>query len=301
MLYFIGLLGGYGSGAYYPTRHFKYYMQRLVSFVEEHSGAVYFEEEVVSIDAGDDAVTEVRTRSGKTFTAKNYICNMDPQTAAGLIGWEHFSRRERRLLEYDYSDTGVMVYLGLKSSYQPEKYGFGNHNTWHCFDWDMNTMWEAGRKLEVEKTWLFISTPTTHSPDTTSTPPGGHIMEIGTFTPYAPFKAALDKGHHDYMTLKMEFAERMIDLVVKHHVPDLRDHIEVKVVGSPTTNEDFCLAPFGNAYGSAMRPEHTTTRLDARTPFKNLYWCNASAGSPGIYGTVLTGMNLFERLQENAG
>jgi phytoene dehydrogenase-like protein len=193
-----------------------------------------------------------------------------------------------------------MVYLGLKPSYQPEKYGFGNHNTWHFFDWDMNTMWESGRKLDVEKAWLFISTPTTHSSDETSTPPGGHIMEIGTFTPYAPFKAALDRSHHDYMTLKMDFAERMIDLVVEHHVPDLRDHIEVKVVGSPTTNEDFCLAPLGNAYGSAMRPENTTTRLDDRTPFKNLYWCNASSGSPGIYGTVLTGMNLFERLEISA-
>ena len=300
VLYFISLLGGYGSGAYYPTRHFKYYMRRLVSFVEEHDGAVYFEEEVVNICAGDGAVTDLITRSGKTFTAKNYICNMDPQAAAGLIGWEHFSKRDRRLLEYDYSDTGVMVYLGLKPSYQPEKYGFGNHNTWHCFDWDMNTMWESGRKLDVEKAWLFISTPTTHSSDETSTPPGGHIMEIGTFTPYAPFKAALDRSHHDYMTLKMDFAERMIDLVVEHHVPDLRDHIEVKVVGSPTTNEDFCLAPLGNAYGSAMRPENTTTRLDDRTPFKNLYWCNASSGSPGIYGTVLTGMNLFERLEISA-
>jgi len=42
---------------------------------------------------------------------------MDPQTAAGLIGWEHFSRRDRRLIKYDYSDAGVMVYLGLKPSY----------------------------------------------------------------------------------------------------------------------------------------------------------------------------------------
>ena len=92
-------------------------MPRVISFVEEHDGAIYFEEEAVNICTRDDAVTEVKTRSGKTFTAKNYICNMDPQTAAGLIGWEHFSRRDRRLIKYDYSDTGVMVYLGLKPSY----------------------------------------------------------------------------------------------------------------------------------------------------------------------------------------
>jgi hypothetical protein len=63
--------------------------------------------------------------------------------------------------------------------------------------------------------------------------------------------------------------------------------------GSPTTSEDFCSAPFGNAYGSAMLAKDTTSRLSARTPFSNLYWCNASSGIPSIYGTVSTGSNLY--------
>jgi phytoene dehydrogenase-like protein len=79
----------------------------------------------------------------------------------------------------------------------------------------------------------------------------------------------------------------------QHHIPDLNDHIAVKVVGSPTTSEDFCGAPFGNAYGSAMLAKDTTSRLSARMPFSNLYWCNASSGIPSIYGTVSTGSNLY--------
>jgi all-trans-retinol 13,14-reductase len=85
----------------------------------------------------------------------------------------------------------------------------------------------------------------------------------------------------------------MIDLVRQHHIPDLDDHIAIKIVGSPTTSEDFCCAPFGNAYGSAMLAKDTTSRLSAKTPFPNLYWCNASSGIPSIFGTVSTGSNLY--------
>ena len=88
----------------------------------------------------------------------------------------------------------------------------------------------------------------------------------------------------------------MIDLAVKYHIPDLREHIVVKVIGSPTTSEDFCHSPHGNAYGAALLPKHTASRLKADTPFPNLYWCNASSGIPGIYGTVTTGMGLYMEL-----
>jgi hypothetical protein len=42
-----------------------------------------------------------------------------------------------------------------------------------------------------------------------------------------------------------------------------------------------------------MLPKHTISRLKADTPFANQYWCNASSGIPGIYGTVTTGMELY--------
>ncbi|MGI9288921.1 MAG: phytoene desaturase family protein, partial [Pseudomonadales bacterium] len=293
VLFYIGLLGGYGTGAYSPTKHFKYYIERLVAFVTDHNGDVYFEECVTGFCTAAGQISGVTTASGKTFTAKRYICGMDPQAAAGLIGWQHFPKRYRKKLTYEFSDNGLMVYLGLKPGFDPGKYGLGNHNIWHCLDWGMNTMWQAGQRLDVEHAWIFMSTPTTHSRGGGIAPPEGHILELGTFAPYALFKAAAEQGYDEYLHLKKGLADKMIDLVAKHHIPDLRDHIAIKVVGSPSTSEDFCLAPYGNAYGSAMRPSHTASRLKAETPFPNLYWCNASSGLPGIYGTASTGMDLY--------
>jgi len=289
-LFYVGLLGGYETGAYAPTRHFSYYVSRLTKFLADQGSDLYFEEQVTEINTHDGKISRVSTATGKVFTAKNYICGMDPQAAAQLIGWQHFPERHKAHLTYEYSDNGVMVYLGLKPGFDPAKYRLGNHNTWHCFDWDMNKMWEAGKNLDVEKAWLFISTPTMHS---NNAPQAGHIVEIGTYMPYAPFRQAAEKSYDDYQALKMQIASKMIDLVAQHHIPDLNDHIAVKVVGSPTTSEDFCCAPFGNAYGSAMLAKDTTSRLSAQTPFPNLYWCNASSGIPSIYGTVSTGSNLY--------
>ncbi len=294
LLFYVGLLGGYGTGAYSPTKHFKYYIQRLTRFVTDHDGDLYFEERVTEISTNNGSISGVTTASGKTFTAKNYICGMDPQKSAELIGWQHFPKRYQDKLKYEYSDNGVMVYLGLKPGFDPARYGLGNHNTWHCLDWGMNTMWEAGKKLDVEHAWFFMSTPTMHSNDNSNVvPEGGHIIELATFAPYAPFKQAADQNHEDYVALKKNIAEKLIDLAVKYHIPDLRDHIAVKVVGSPTTSENFCNSPYGNAYGAALLPKYTVSRLKADTPFHNLYWCNASSGIPGIYGTVTTGMELY--------
>ena len=294
ILFFLGVLGGYGTGAYSPTKQFKYYMERLVQFITDHRGDIYFEELVTAIATTNGSISGVTTASGKTFTAKNYICGMDPQKAAELIDWQHFPKRYQDKLRYDYSDNGIMVYLGLKPGFEPAKYGLGNHNTWHCLDWGMNTMWEAGKKLDVENAWFFMSTPTMHSNHNgADSLNAGHIIEIATFVPYAPFKQAADQNDEDYLKLKKDIAEKIIDLAVKFHIPDLKDHIAVKVIGSPTTSEDFCTAPYGNAYGSAMLPKHSVSRLYANTPFPNLYWCNASSGSPGIYGTVITGMELY--------
>ena len=86
-------------------------------------------------------------------------------------------------------------------------------------------------------------------------------------------------------------------MVEEKYVPGLRKHIAVKIVGTPTTHEDFCMAPKGNAYGSYLNPEQIgLSRLKADTPFNNLWWCNASSGFGGIHGTISTGMDLYMNL-----
>lgn len=294
---YAGLLGGYNTGAYYPTRHYKYYIDRLAQFITDHSGChIYYETEVTEIKVTDNKVSSVETKDGKTFTAKSFICNMDPQKASSIIGREYFPKKYLKKLDYEYSFAGLTIYLGLKDI-DLRNYGFGNYNIWHLQDWDMNEMWNRSAQRQLEKSWWFMSTPNLHTNDHSNAPKGMQTLEISAFIDYQIFKDALDHSSRDYMTLKNELTKKLLDLVEQKYIPNLRKHIFLQVVGSPTTNEDFVLAPRGNSYGSAMTPKNVSLgRLKADTPFKNFWWCNASSGWAGIYGTCWTGMNLYQNL-----
>lgn len=291
---YVALFGGYNTGAYYPTKHFKYYIDRVAEFIEEHEGChIYYETEVSKINMGSSGVKSVETKNGKTFEAANYICNMDPKKASKIIGQEKFPKSYLRKLDYDYSPAGVVVYLGLKDI-DLREHGFGSFNTWHLEQWDMNEMWKEMADGDFTKPWIFMSTPTLHTDQPGTAPEGNQILEIAAYVEYKPFKQELEKNYMEYNKFKMKIANRMIDLVEEKYIPDLRKHIDKQVVGSPMTNEDFVLAPYGNAYGANMTPENIKLgKLRATTPWKNLHWCNATSGGAGFYGTTMTGMNLY--------
>lgn len=295
---YVALFGGYNTGAYYPTKHFKYYIDRLASFITGHEGChIYYETAADKILTDRDRVTGVGTKDGKMFTAERYICNGDPQKMARMIGWDKFPMSERKKLSYEYSEAGVVIYLGLKDI-DLRDHGFGSFNTWHLEDWDMNGMWKNMAATDFTKPWVFLSTPTLHTREGGTTPgPDRQILELASFTAYAPFKDAQNKGYADYFRLKSRVAERMIDVVEERYIPNVRKHIAVKTIGTSTTNEDFVLAPNGNAYGANMTPEQVSRkRLKAKTPFENFFWCNASSGWAGMYGTVSTGISLYQNL-----
>ena len=292
---YAGLFGGYNTGSYYPTKHFKYYIHRIADYITEHEGChIYYETEVTEILTEGDTVRCVKTKDGKTFTAPNFICNMDPQRASHMIGRTKFPPKALESLSYEYSPAGVVMYLGLKDDIDLREYGFGSYNIWHNEQWDMNTMWDEMGKLNFANPWIFLSTPTLHTSEPGNAPKGHQILEIASYAEYQPFKDALDKSYKDYMALKDKVANRMIDIAQEKFIPNLRDHILVKLIGTSATNDDFCLSPNGNAYGSRLIPKNVTTaRLKSETPFRNLRWCNASRGWPGVYGTVVTGSNLY--------
>lgn len=85
-------------------------------------------------------------------------------------------------------------------------------------------------------------------------------------------------------------------------MPGLRSHLAMRVMGTPATNERFCGAPEGNAYGVALTPGFIGPgRLGAETPLANLWLANATAGYPSVAGTVRAGLDLYRRLARASG
>lgn len=294
---YVGLFSGYNSGTYYPTKHYKFYIDTLAEFIQNGPGShIYYETEVTQFSHDGKKVNAVTCKDGKVFTAPNFICNMDPQKASHMLGQENFTKHQLRDLNFEYTPAAFNIYLGLKNI-DLRDHGFGGFNTWDIGQINMNNMWKEMLEGNWERPLVFISTPTLHSSYPGTTPDGCSILELTTVANYHVFKDAYHKSPATYRKLKRDLADQLIEDAAKKYIPDLKKQICLKVVGTPMTSEHYCYAPFGNCYGSKMNPENIyPSRLKEKTAFKNLFWCNASSGFPGLFGATLTGTELYMTL-----
>jgi all-trans-retinol 13,14-reductase len=297
ILAFHGLFKGYNGGAYYPEKHFKFFIERLANFITEHKGChILYESVVTKINKKRSIIDHVVTQEGKIFKAPNYICNMDPQKASYMIGREEFPKQNIPFLSYEYSPSSLIVYLGIKGI-DLRDYGFGNYNIWHLEQWNINQIWKDIQKNCYDKPWVFFSTPTLHTSYPGIAPEGCQILELGTAANYDYFKNLYDEDPAEYRKQKRRLANHLLQITAKNYIPNLEKHIALKVVGTPLSNEAYCYAPYGNCYGSSMTPVNMgLNRLKTKSPWTNFHWCNSSSGFAGIYGTTITGMHLYEQL-----
>ena len=291
LLLHVALVRAYDRGAYYPEKHYVHFVESVASYVKSQPGCeMLLETEVESILTDGKRVSGVRTTRGETFAAARYVSNVDPRRTATLIGAKQWARK----LSYDYSSGNLTLYLGVRDI-DLRDYGFGSYNVWHYPHDDIDAIYR--RQLvdhDYGDPWLFMSTPTLHTDAPGLCPDGHQILELATSADHAWFKALRDRDRRAYNAEKKRLREAMLAVVERCYVPGLSKHLAIQVMGTPVTNERFCAAPFGNAYGSALTPRNVSRRVPHVTPFANLFLVNATAGFPSIGGTVKAGIELVD-------
>lgn len=296
----VALTSGYDRGAYYPVHHYGDLIDRIVARIAEAPGcAVLTRAEVDGLEVAGGEVRSVHTRDGRTFRARRVISNLDPARTVALAGPGAFPTGFAGQVRYPYSASTFTLYLGVRGL-DLRDVGFGSFNTWHYPHDDLDRIHaDQVDRGDLTNPWLFLSTPSLHSDAPGLTPPGEQLLGVATSCSYAAFRALRDQGKEAYEAEKARVRERVLDVIEASYVPKLRDHLSLVVAGTPLTNERFVRAPFGNAYGAALSPDHVGWgRLGFETPIRNLYLCNATAGYPSMAGTARTGRALFERLQQ---
>ncbi len=299
----VSLFDGYMRGAYYPTRHFEHVINSLVGVIEDSGGQVLLNRKVVRFLVQGDKVTGViaehatRPDEKSEHLAGTVICNADPRRAAEMIGFDRFSPRVLRQLNYDYSPSNFMIY-GAVTGIDLREHGFGKWNTFHTEQPDLNRafreMYEHG---DYARPSFAITTPSLITPDNSDCPEGDQLFEILTVANYQRFLDLKMRSPRAYKDEKKKIVEQLLDVIEAHYVPDFRSHIRFMISGSPTTNERYCGSPFGNSYGSNLTPQNMGPgRLGPGSSLKNFYFCNAYSGYPGFVGTIWTGRRLYEQL-----
>ncbi|MEA5509973.1 NAD(P)/FAD-dependent oxidoreductase [Crocosphaera sp. UHCC 0190] len=296
------LFTGYQRGAYYPTKHFEFVINSLVNIIENNQGEVLFNQEVTEFIVNNKTVTGVKTIDRLThqsheFTGQTIISNLDPQKAAQMIGIEKFSRAVQNKLNYEYSPSNYVAYCVVKNL-DLRDYGFGKWNTFHSEQQDLNKAFkQMYEEQDFSQLSFAITTPTLLTKEIRDCPEDCQVIQFLTVANYDYFKQLKEQDKKAYKQKKEEILNIMLDLVEKHYIPNLRQHIVLKMTGSPTTNERFCWCPQGNSYGSNLTPKQMGLgRLNYESSLNNFYFCNASSGYPGFAATFWTGAVLYQKL-----
>jgi all-trans-retinol 13,14-reductase len=293
------LVCGYDRGAYYPRHHFFHFVDTIADTIRNQPGcAILLEHEVDRIHVDGGRVAAVSTTNGRRFTAARYISNADPRRTAQLAGEQHFSASDRRLLRYDYSCATFTMYLGLKGI-DLRDHGFGSFNVWHYPHEDINRMYDDQLvRHDLSNPWLFLSTPTLHSPEPGLCPPGHQILEVATACDHERFALLRKRDRRAYNAEKKKIRENLLDIIEARYVPKIRDHLAMRVSGTGATSARFCRAPAGNAYGAALTPANIGVhRRPLQTSLENLWMVNATAGLPSVAGTIGAGLRLYRELE----
>lgn len=306
------LFNGYSKGAFYPEKHFEHVINSLIKVIHNYAGSFHCNEQVVSFIMEGKSVKGVYTRSvnpqtglcygpPKAHYGKNIICNFDPKTAANMIGMDKFSYRVKRALDYDYSWSSFVLYGAVKGLNLRE-YGFGNWNIWHCQE-DLNATIDAMyHHSDYSKPYFVMNCPSYYSEDTSHCQKEDSLkFELLTMANYEYWHELKLRNHRAYYRQKEEVLNNILDVVEKHYVPNIRKHLVLKMIGTPTSSERFVWAPKGGSYGVNLTPRNfeLTRKLTTHTSLKNFYFCSAASGVGGFAGAIYTGLGLYEKLSED--
>jgi all-trans-retinol 13,14-reductase len=294
----VALVAGYDRGAYYPRHHYGHFVEALADVVRSGPGsALLLGRTVSAIHVAGDRVVGVSTSAGERFTASRYLSNVDPRRTQGLLSPPPAAPAPRGLRDYAYSHSTITMYLAVRGL-DLRDHGFGSFNLWHYPHADLARMYrDQVERRDLSNPWLFLSTPSLHSDLPGICPPGHQLLEVATVCDQAHFLALRQRDRRAYNKEKQRLREHLLDLIEATYVPGLRDHLELRVLGTPATNARFCGAPAGNAYGAALTPAQVGLgRVPAETPWSNLWLANATAGYPSVAGTVRAGFDLYQRL-----
>jgi all-trans-retinol 13,14-reductase len=300
LLLHVALVTLYDRGAYYPRQHYAHFVESLAGVVQKAPGSVLLlEHEVDRIEHDEKRVAAVTTTNGKRWTATRFISNADPRLTARLAGID--LDPDRRRLDYGYSCGTFTMYLGLRGV-DLREHGFGSFNVWHYPHEDINRLYDDQLlRHDLSNPWLFLSTPTLHSDAPGLCPPGDQILEVATACDHDRFAALRSGDRRAYNVEKRKIRERILDVIDAHYVPKIRDHLVLRLTGTPATNARFCRAPEGNSYGARLTPENVgPLRRPFRSSLENLWLVNATAGFPSVAGTIAAGTRLYEELTGDA-
>ena len=288
----------YFNGGFYPCGGGGAIVKAMTNAIKENNGVVKTQQTVKKIIlTGNKKKTAVgvELESGEKIFANRIISNADPNiTYLNMIGAENLSNRlKRKLNKTTYSCTSLMLFLTVSMDLKAA--GIDSGNIWLMPNEDMDTVYEKMMIPDITNDHafkgMFFSCTTLKDPS--SYDGKHHSIEAITYLNYnifEKFKDETDPRSQEYLKFKDLLTEKMIKTIEKI-IPNIREHIVHKDLGTPITNEYYINATRGSVYGTEKKlTQIGPFAYKAKSEIENLYLCGASISSHGVAGAGYSGV-----------
>ncbi|NEQ46293.1 MAG: NAD(P)/FAD-dependent oxidoreductase [Leptolyngbya sp. SIOISBB] len=274
----------------YPVGGSAALVDALVRGLEKPGGQLRLGAHVEQIELTSDRATGVRLRSGELLTARRAVVSNTSIWDTLKLLPEHPAatalRQQRE--QMPPCESFMHLHLGIDGTGLPADLA--------CHHIVVND-WEQG--VTAPQNVVLISIPSRLDP---SVAPAGketiHVYTPGN-EPYSRWQG-LDRRSEHYQTLKAQRAEVMWQ-ALERVIPDIRDRVEVSLVGTPLTHERFLRRHRGSygpaiAAGKAVFPGPTT-------PIQGLLCCGDSTfpgiGLPAVAASAFLTANTLVPLKDH--
>ena len=302
--YTLGDLHRKGSVLDYPVGGSGAVCDALVAALESHGGRFLKSSPVEKILVEDGKASGVVLKGGEVIKATHAVVSNAPVWALPKLLPEKYSTKflglfereqdtselKKRLGDTPQTDSFMHLHIGIDGKGLE---GLDIHYT-------VINDWECG--IDAPGNMIVISIPTVMDPG--MAPAGKHVVHAYTAgnEPYDLFKG-LDRASPEYKRLKAERAE-VLYKAIERVIPDVRQRVEVELIGSPLTHERFLRRPQGT-YGPAWRAGEALFPGPGLAGIPGLLSCGDSCfpgiGVPAVAASGLTAANSLVSVEKHLG
>ncbi|MDC8102859.1 phytoene desaturase family protein [Chryseobacterium rhizosphaerae] len=264
----------------------------LIRKLRQYGADIHKHAEVTGFIFDDNNVlTSVKTASGKEYTAKKIISNIEIRSTIKLIGEERLKKSFlNRVLSWEPVSSCFSVYLVLKPNTIPNF----NYNVYHYSSEEL--VWSAFRyrKETWPETYMLSSSPSRHYPEFAESLTAISYMDFDEVKDWEnTFNTVADDHERGemYERFKLAKAEQMLDALEKK-IPNLTHAVKKIYTSSPLSYRDYIGSFEGNMYGYMKNSENPLkTMVSPRTKIDNLFLTGQSVNMHGILGVTIGAFN----------
>jgi len=263
----------------------------LVDVIEDYGGKIITEAAVEKIRIEDGKAVGVEYNDGKNESCDIVIASGGLKNLfERMVGYEYLTDEfiEKHLADPSLTESVFMLNLGV--DYDAAKLQNNSPICYYYNTYDVDNSIKECKEGIYHKgdDGFLVYIFSAHSKD--MAPKGYQSMQVYTIAPNNPVNGDWEKN-------KEEWADHLLGLAEKHF-PDLRKHIETKVILTPKDFQNRTHLDF-HSFGGCTPNIHVSPP-NHKTPIENLWFVGAQSNSFGGVTGAMTGADrvVIEILKE---